>query len=439
MALDASARLRRSTARQPVGVFRMKTWGPDARPLVSLAEAWATIARHMRPLDVERVELSDAPGRTLRESIVAPEDAPPFDRAMMDGYAVRSADCAAPGARLRVVGRADAGGVASRAVAPGEAVRINTGAALPAGADAVIAVENTEPLENGTTVLIRESCEPNRHVCRHGEFRTRGDVLVSAPCRIHAGTLAAIASAGIATVTVSRVPDTTIVSTGDELVPPGMPRGEGRVYESNSVTLAALLRSWGATPHATGIVHDEPAALRTAFSEALRSPLVLTVGGMSMGTRDLVPGVMRDLGVTWRFHGVDMRPGKPTAYGVGPAGQHILGLPGNPVSAFVCAWLFARMIVHGLTGLPAEPPAMIRASLAVELKPHKDPRPAFVPAGCRHDPSEGFVVEPTRYGGSGDSFGLASANGLLYRPRPTEAAPRGSSVEVILLADVTNG
>jgi len=155
---------------------------------------------------------------------------------------------------------------------------------------------------------------------------------------------------------------------------------------------------------------------------------------MSMGTLDLVPGAFESLGVRWLFHGVEMRPGKPVAYGLGPAGQHVVGLPGNPVSSFVCAWLFVRMIVRGLQGFAVRPPERIRATLAADLKPVHDARPAFVPARVQSDATSGLIVTPVAWGGSGDPFGLASANALLCRDAPTTSSVSGDPASVILLS-----
>jgi molybdopterin molybdotransferase len=163
----------------------------------------------------------------------------------------------------------------------------------------------------------------------------------------------------------------------------------------------------------------------------LKRPVVLIAGGMSMGTLDLVPAACEAIGIRWRWHGVSMRPGKPVAYGRGPAGQHVFGLPGNPVSAFVCAWLFARMVIEGLQGLDPAPPPQVTARLAVELPRHRDPRPAYVPARYWNDVSSGLLVKPTPWKGSSDPFGLVEANGLLIRDRPAQSMAEGEFVGVM--------
>jgi len=185
-------------------------------------------------------------------------------------------------------------------------------------------------------------------------------------------------------------------------------------------------------PRNLGIACDEPAALRLSLGRAMDSPVVLAAGGMSMGTLDLVPQILSELGVRWLFHGVQLRPGKPVAYGRGSAGQHVFGLPGNPASAFVCAWLFVRMTVRGLQGFSPDPPATQKATLVCDLKPAKDARPSFVPARVWNDPQRGLLVEPTEWGGSGDPFGLALGNALLVRERPLAASTAGECVTVMI-------
>lgn len=410
----------------------MASWGKQPHRLLSLAEAWEIIAREVRPIGVEEVPLAEAEGRILAQPVHACDDYPAFDKAMMDGYAVRSADCSAAGARLRVRGLVAAGVESIEGIEPGCAVRINTGAPIPPGADAVVRVEDTKTLADGGGVEIGVIARPGLNITRRGCDRRAGDAVLSPPLRLGPAQIAAAATAGAARVTAGRLVTAAIVTTGNELVPVGADRRPGQIFESNGPMLAGLLRQFGATPRRPVIARDEIGALESALAAALEDPIVIAAGGMSMGTLDLVPQALETLGVRWQFHGVEMRPGKPVAYGRGPNGQHVFGLPGNPVSSFVCAWLFVRMVVRGMQGFATEPPTTIRATLACDVKPAKDARPAYVPARVWSDTERGLLVEPAEWGGSSDPFGLALGNGLLVRTEPGRHLAAGSAVEVIL-------
>lgn len=417
-----------------------RSWGKDPHRLVSLNEAWQAVwravtsqaTRELPPIGVEQVPLEHALGRVLAAPVHADDDYPAFDKAMMDGFAVRSADAKSAGAALRVAGFVPAGDVYQGRIDAGEAVRINTGAPLPDGADAVVKIEDCV-VENDF-VTIRTAVHEGQSVAPRGSHRRRGDTVLTPPVRLGPAQIAAAATAGSALLTVARPVGAAVVSTGDELVTPGEPKLPGRIYDSNGPMLTALLRQFGAEPRNLGFGRDTAASLTALFEQALAHPVVLAVGGMSMGTLDLVPQTLSSLGVTWYFHGVEMRPGKPVAYGLGPNGQHVFGLPGNPVSAFVCSWLFARMAVRALQGYEARPPARLSVTLARDIKAHRDSRPAFLPARLRSEEDRGLLAEPCHWGGSGDPFGLAEADALLCLPHPDEPTAAGARVDVICLA-----
>ena len=406
-------------------------WGPRQHELISVQAAWADLATQVSPGPTEPLAIHDGLGRVLAEPVIATDDYPPFDKAMMDGYAVRAAECAAPGAVLRSVGMVAAGAVPDRAVEPGEAMQINTGAPLPPGADAVVMVEKTAAIDVGARVRIETAVKARQNVERHGAVRRRGDHVLSAGTRLTPGAIASAATAGAGTLTVRRIPGVAIVLTGDEIVPADAPLSPGKIHDSNGPILPALLQQLGARPRTPIVAPDEPGALAAHLQTALEEPVVLSVGGMSMGTLDLVPAAFEKLGVTWRWHGVAMRPGRPVAYGRGPGGQHVFGLPGNPVSAFVCTWLFVKPVLDGLQGLPPQPPARRTARLAGDLKPHRDPRPAFMPARTWADADGVTWIEPVAWQGSSDPFGLVGADALLMRLRPAEAAGRGTPIEFL--------
>jgi len=410
------------------------TWGKDPHRLLSLDEAHEQIAAEVTPLPSLTAALDQVAGRVLAAPIVASEDNPAFDKAMMDGFAVRAMDCAQPGAELDVLGLIPAGADPEQTVAAGQALQINTGAPVPGGADAVVRVEDTTRSADGTHVTINVPIKAGRHIAPRASNTQKGDVVLAPPLRLDSAQIAAAATAGAATVEVFPRVSVAIAVTGDELVAVGRKKKPGQIFESNGPMLAALMRQFGARPVPIGIVPDTPQALQHNLTVAMQHPLVITVGGMSMGTLDLVPQALADLGVDRKFHGVHMRPGKPVAYGRGPNGQHVFGLPGNPVSAFVCAWLFVRMVIRGLQGLEPSPPRRWSATLAAGLKPARDNRIALLPARVWNDANQGMMAEPCAWQGSGDPVGLAKANALLVREDPTTPAPAGHRAEVILIS-----
>ncbi len=410
-------------------------WGKEPHRLLTLEEAWDNIAGQVEPLSPEAVPIDRAAERVLAAPLFASHDYPAFDKAMMDGFAVQSQDCAQPGATLRITGLIAAGAESNQPLAAGEAIQINTGARLPPGTDAVVRVEDTTRNEASNEVRINVAVKKDQHLARQGQNQRRGDIVLAPPVLMEAAQLAAAAAAGAATLEVYTEVTAAIATTGDELVPVGTPRKLGQIFESNGRMLAALVRQFGASPHDLGIVRDHEAELRARLGMALQHPVAITVGGMSMGTHDLAPRVLGELGVRWQFHGVRIRPGKPVAYGRGPEGQHVFGLPGNPVSAFVCAWLFVRMAIRALAGHPPLPPHRWRATLNQALPPSRDVRPAFIPARVWNDEALGMTAEPCAWGGSDDPFGPALANALLYRSDPTLPFPAGSAVEVIIVTN----
>ncbi len=412
------------------------TWGRDPHALLTLDEAWNSIARAVTPLDAVETALAQAADRVLAAPVIAADDYPPFHKAMMDGFAVRSADCASGHAELAVVGLAAAGGPATPRLKPGQAVRINTGAPVPPGADAVVMIEKTRVSKNEKTVCVEASVSAGRHIEPRAGIRRKGDSILTPPLRLGPAEVAAAATAGVATVSLFRAPGVGIVLTGDELVPAGAPTRPGQIHESNGPMLSALMRRFGAVPREPVIAGDTMEALTARFREALAEPVVLAVGGMSMGTLDLVPEAFESVGVRWQWHGVAIRPGKPVAYGRGPDGQHVFGLPGNPASAFVCAWLFVRMVIDGLQGLPARPPERWPAILETEIKAARDARPAFIPARVSWTADRHLSVRPRPWRGSSDPFGLSGANALLVRDDPTKGLPAGSAVDVIVTGPV---
>jgi molybdopterin molybdotransferase len=384
-------------------------------------QVWEILRRHVTPLPRVDATLRGAVGRVLAGDVRCGADYPPYDRAAMDGYAVRCADFAGDGATLTCGGLQRAGGPPSAAVEPGGCVQINTGAAVPAGADAVVVVEKSTPRTDGR-VTLADRPRAGQHIERRGGLRRRGDLVLRAPCRIRGGTLAAIVSAGAQIVRIFRPPNVAIVGTGDEV-------GKD-IPDSNTLLLRQLAESFGCEARPLGIAPDEPVALRDMLSQGLESDLLCVTGGMSKGTHDLVPSVLESLGVTWMVRSLDLKPGKPTRIGRSRGGGWVLGLPGNPVSCAVCFHLFGRTILNGLQGLASAAPPRLAGELHAAL-PACGGRPMFHPATWTAGPDGRSLISPIDWRGSGDPFGLASANALLYRAAHAAAADRGERVEFI--------
>jgi molybdopterin molybdotransferase len=318
--------------------------------MISVEEAFRTILGHVRPLGAERVPLAEAVGRVLTEDVVSPICIPPFDNSAMDGYAVRVEDLA--GATeldpvpLKVLGEVAAGAATGLAVEPGAAVRIMTGAPIPAGTEAVIMLEETREFEDRIEALATP--EPGEHIRLAGEDVAQGEVVFKAGHALTPAALGVLASLGIAEVSVHRRPRVAILGTGDELVPLGEPLGPGQIHDSSAVALETLVAMLGAAPTRLGVARDELGELRAKIARASGFDVLLTTGGVSVGDHDLVKQVLAELGElnVWR---VAMQPGKPLAFG------HIeetvvFGLPGNPVSSLVAFEVFVRPALRRLQG-----------------------------------------------------------------------------------------
>jgi molybdopterin molybdotransferase len=329
--------------------------------LLGIDDALEQVLARAEPLPAEAVDVAAAVRRIASEDVRSETDLPPFDSSAMDGYAVRAADT--PG-RLRAAGQSAAGRPFDGAVRPGTCVEISTGAVVPAGADAVVPVEQTS--RDGETVTV-EAVAAGAHVRPRGGDTTRGAVVVRAGTRLGAPQLAALAAAGVAAVRCARRPRVAVVATGTELRPPGEPLAPGQIYESNSLLIAAQARDAGADVEIVGTVDDDPARTRGALERALGADVALTTGGVSVGPHDLVRSTLAELGAVEVFWRVAMRPGKPVAFAV-RRNTLVFGLPGNPVSALVGFELFVRPALLALQGAAAPRPAFRPGVLAAPIE-----------------------------------------------------------------------
>ncbi|NIQ92934.1 MAG: molybdopterin molybdotransferase MoeA, partial [Desulfuromonadales bacterium] len=299
------------------------------------------------PLGTERSHLLDVVGRVLAEEVRAPVDMPRWDNSAMDGFAVRSEDCR-PGTNLTVTDYIPAGDTANNIrVTPGTAVKIMTGAPVPAGCDAVVPFEETE--ESGGFVTIKGKVRARDHIRFRGEDVKAGDFVVSAGTVLRPPEISMLASFGRVYVPVFRRPKVAILSTGDELVEPGDAVGSGQIVNSNSFSLAAAVKELGAEPLMLGIARDDRESLLEKFREGLKADVLITSAGVSAGDRDLVREVLEESGVIGLFWKVDVKPGRPTAFGLKDE-KPVFSLPGNPVSTMVTFEEFVRPALLKIMG-----------------------------------------------------------------------------------------
>ncbi len=396
--------------------------------MLTVPEALERLRALVAPLGTETVGLAAAGGRVLAADAAAARDQPPFAASAMDGWAVRAADAAA-GTRLRVIGEAPAGRRFAGRVGPGETVRLFTGAPLPDGADTVLIQEDA--VAEGGVCTVREAPARGAHV-RPRALDFAAGARLAAPRRLGPGEVALLAAMDAATVTVTRRPRVALIPTGDELVEPGAGPREDQIIASNHYGLAALLAARGAEPWLRPIVPDRAPALRAALAEAAaEADLVVTLGGASDGDHDLVKGALGVEGVA--FHKVAMRPGKPLIGGrIGAV--PMIGLPGNPVSALVCGWVFLAPVVDRLLGLPGEALPRGRARLATAL-PAGGPREHYMRARLEPGPDAPLATPFGEQDSAMLGF-LAAADCLAIQPARSPALPRGTLVDILPLRPV---
>ena len=419
--------------------------------MIELADALALVEVTAEPLPPRRQRLLEACGQRLAAPIVADVDSPPWNRAMMDGFAVCDADFGATVEQMVELDvRVDlaAGDVTSLAIRPGSCARIMTGAPLPPGADAIVpierAVDGTAGAHAGSRVRLREETfRPGQHVGRRAAAFQAGSAVLPAGARLDAAAVGLAAEAGATHVLAIPRVRVAILSTGSELVPCEETPGYGQTRNSNGPMLAAGVTQLGAEPILLGIALDSPEPLRAAVAQGLAADVLLLSGGVSAGDRDLVPGILAACGVERVFHKVRLKPGKPIWFGIlrrpAAAPTLVFGLPGNPASSLVCFELFARPAIQILAARPRADWHLLRtrALLVASVKAAAD-RPVFLP--CRLRPvGPQMEAEPLPWTGSSDLLGLASAAaiagaspGLIVLPAGAGRVEAGSEVEVVI-------
>jgi len=392
--------------------------------LLSVQTARAAMLAEIAPLPAEAVDVRDAVGRVLAEEVAAVRDQPPFAASAMDGWAVRASDT--PGA-LEVVGESAAGHGYAGAMWPGQAVRIFTGAALPAGADSVVIQEDAAREGDQVRVPVARAGANIRPA--GGDFQA-GQALLARGLRIDPWRLSLAAAAGRSQLSVHARPRVAVFSTGEEIVEAPATPGPFQIYDSGAPALVAMAQAWGAVAVKSAPVADELEALIAALREA-PADLLVTVGGASVGDHDLVRAAALALGFSPRVESVNVRPGKPTFFGVLADGRRLLGLPGNPASAFVCAELFLKPLIAAYQGAAAEP-VLRRARLTAAL-PANGPREHWMRARLDHA-EDGLTAAPCRDQDSSLVTVFALAEALLRRPAGAPTAAAGDLIEVLPLA-----
>lgn len=398
---------------------------PDVTDLMTVAQAMAVIdAAKVTPRAIS-IPLHDAQGLILAEELRCDRDYPPFEKSLMDGFAIRCADVRTIPAELRIIGEVAAGAVAMQTLEAGQTMAIMTGAPLPPGADGIVPVEDTQRIDNGR-VRVCSATSPGRYVAKRGSDAKAGQVILRAGMRLGAAQLAAAATVGAAQVKVYAAPKVAILATGDELIPIDRTPTGSQIRNSNSIMLLAQLRQLGCEVIDLGVATDRPDAIRAALSRGLRHDALIVTGGMSMGERDYVPRLLVELGVNPLVTRLRIKPGKPFLFGTSPTGAFVFGLPGNPVSGFVCLHrLAARLLTRFAGGEPVD--RKLSGILASDLPPN-GPREFYQPV--QYDAAT-RQVHPLKWKGSADLFTLASANALLVRKENEAAVPKGTAVEVL--------
>ena len=404
------------------------TSAKPAQKLMSADDALARILAGVPTLPAVETPLLDALGLVLVDDITADRDVPSFRNSAMDGYAVRGEDVASVPVELRVVGEIAAGGFSDRAVAPGEAMRIMTGAPMPDGADTVVRVEDTD---NASDLVTIAAVSPKGMAVRNaGEDIRAGERILTAGTVLRAADIGLLASVGRARVLVRKRPRVAVFSTGDEIVELDAPLERGQIRDSNRYTLASAVRAAGAEPLVLGIVRDSPDALRTALREASAADAIVTSGGVSVGDHDHMKPVLSELG-TIDFWAIAIRPGRPLAFGEIKDGDRrvpIFGLPGNTVSALVTFELFVRPALLRMQGRANVSRPKAKARL---LDPIDKPDFLRVFARGIHD-AEAATVRLTGPQGSGILRSMSLANCLIDLPVGSTRIEPGATVDVIL-------
>jgi len=386
--------------------------------MLTVEQALDEVLKQVRALPALERPLPAAVGCVLDEDIAADIDSPPFDKALVDGYALRTSDLDGPEPRLGIGEVIGAGRMPTRPLGFGEAAMVMTGAPVPLGCDAVVMHEKTR-LEDGRVVIQETAVRAAQNLLPRGREMRAGSIVVPRRSVLNPARLGVLASVGRTSVRVVPRPRVAIVPTGDELVEPSQVPGPGQIRNSNAMILQASALQVGADPETWPIAPDDEKPLRRALGEGLGWDVLMVSGGVSAGQRDLVPAVLESLGVRCIFHKVRLKPGKPLWFGVGPSrsdrgGALVFGLPGNPVSVLVGFLLFVKPALSALAGKPEEAGQRQTARLASGFS-HRGDRPTYHPVKVMGKPPgspDPLLLEPLAWSGSADLCTVAQADGF---------------------------
>ncbi len=401
--------------------------------MLSVAEALAKVVAGVNRVPSEQVSLPDALGRVLADDVASRLTHPPAAVSAMDGYAVRARDAAKTPVTLRQIGESSAGKGFAGKLGKGQAVRIFTGAPLPAGADAIVIQENVTA--KGKTITVNEKVAKGRWIRPAGLDFKKGQKLLKSGTVLTARDVGLAAAMNVPWLTVRRRPRLAYTATGDEVVMPGDPLGPDQIVSSNSVALGAYIRVLGGNPINLGIARDDERSLRRILDGADGADLLVTLGGASVGDYDLVRKVLGGRGMELGFYKVAMRPGKPLIFG-NLGGIPVLGLPGNPVSAGVTSVIFVKAAIEEMLGIRRAKAAPATAILGRALAAN-DSRQDYLRARLTRDKAGNLVATPFERQDSAMLAKLAEADCLVVRAPKAKAAARGARVEIIALRQGT--
>lgn len=395
--------------------------------MITVEEARETILAAMPAFEAETVPVESACGRVLRQDVVAERDQPPFDRVMMDGIAIAHSDFAA-GARRFPIRSTQAAGDERQSLDAGNCVEIMTGAALPQGADCIVPVERISVTDGIAVLEDGYRAEARQFIHAQGSDHEQGALLLAPGKRISPMDIAIIHSAGLVGVGVSRAPTIRVISTGNELVPAGRPIAPHQVRLSNGPAVVALLQRHGYLDCQHDHQVDDPELLERRIAEHLAAADVLVLsGGVSMGKADFVPEVLGKLGVEVLFHKISQRPGKPMWFGMGPTGQAVFALPGNPVSTLVCARQYVVPALARASGQPDAPPDFAVLGQDFTFSPQLT---CFLPARLIANTSGQVLAMPVQTNTSGDFAALSATDGCVELPLAESHFPAGTAVRL---------
>ncbi len=403
--------------------------------MITVEEALEFVKSGALPVPSKRVPIGQALGLRLRQAIVSPVDSPPFDKALLDGYAVISHD---PAPKRRVIEQVIAGGVPHHAVEPGTTINVMTGAPIPDGADAIAKHEDVEELSDTEIEMPKAGVAVGTGILSRGAAFRKGQEVLPAGKYLTAIDIALLAEVGRDEVAVTPRPQVAVLPTGNELVECGQPVGPGQICNSNGPMLLALLETMHAEPLDLGIGRDDPVELMKLMERGLEADMLLVTGGVSAGVMDLVPGVLQGLGVKQIFHKVRMKPGKPVWFGeYEREGRRklVLGMPGNPVSTLVSFEIFVKPALRVLAGgefvAPQCQPGILSAPIG-----HRGKRPTYYPSQINFGQREQGrpTVEPLPWRGSADLAALTRANALAILPAGDYEYDVGTEVDFLALS-----